>query len=83
MDIPVHGHEEQREHGRSEGEISTALNLPGKPYALFRHLALHGYFATPGEAFAFGMTEFPDGGFSIQEVGRGGFDPQPVPPSLS
>ena len=80
MDIPVHGHEEQREHGRSESDISTALNLPGKPYALFRSLALLGYFATPGEAFAAGITEYPDGGFSIQEVGRGGF-PQDVPPT--
>lgn len=83
MDIPVHGHEGQREHGRSEGEISTALNLPGKPYALFRRLVLLGYFATPGEAFAAGMAEFPDGGFSIQEVGRGGFAPEPIPSSLS
>ena len=83
MDIPVHGHEERREHGRSEGEISTALNLPGKPYALFRHLALLGYFATPGEAFAAGLAEYPDGGFSIQEVGRGGFPGDPIPSSLS
>ena len=83
MDIPVHGHEGQREHGRSEGEISTALNLPGKPYALFRRLALLGYFETPGEAFAAGLAEFPDGGFSIQEVGRGGFAPDAMPTSLS
>ena len=83
MDIPVHGHEGQREHGRSEGEISTALNLPGKPYALFRRLALIGYYASPGEAFAAGMAEFPDGGFSIQEIGRGGFPQDPIPPTLS
>jgi hypothetical protein len=83
VDIPVHGHDGQREHGRSEGEISTALNLPGKPYALFRRLALIGYYATPGEAFAAGMAEFPDGGFSIQEIGRGGFGPGSVPTSFS
>lgn len=82
MDIPAQRHEGQREHGCSEGDISTALNLPGKPYALFRRLSLLGYFATPGEAFAAGIAEFPDGGFSIQEVGRGGF-PQEMPPSLS
>lgn len=83
MNIPVHGHEERREHGRFEGEISTALDLPGKPYALFRHLALLGYFETPGEAFAAGLAEFPDGGFSIQEVGRGGFPSEPASVSLS
>ena len=83
MEIPAQRHEGQREHGCSEGDISTALNLPGKPYALFRSLALLGYFATPGEAFAAGIAEYPDGGFSIQEVGRGGFPQDPVPPSLS
>ncbi len=83
MDIPVHGHEGQREHSRPEGEISTALNVPAKPYALFRPLERLGYFATPGDAFAAGMAQYPDGGFSIMEIGRGGFPQDPVPSSLS
>ena len=83
MDIPVQGNEGQREHGRPEEDLSTALNLPGKPYALYRRMALLGYYDSPGEAFAAGIAEFPDGGFSIQEVGRGGFGHDSVPTSFS
>ncbi len=82
MDIPVQGNEGQREHGRPEGELSTQLNLPGKPYALYRQFALLGYFDTPGEAFAAGMAEFPDGAFSIEELRNQPYA-TPLPPFLS
>lgn len=81
MGIPVQDNEGQREHGRPEEDLSTALNLPGKPYALYRQLALLGYYDSPGEAFAAGIAEFPDGAFSIQEVRSGSLGS--LPPSLS
>lgn len=59
--------------GRSQDESTTQLRLPVKPYALYKSLRLLGYFDSPGEAFAAGISQFPDGAFSIQEVARGRF----------
>jgi hypothetical protein len=56
--------------GRSNTDCTTQLRLPVKPYALYKSLRLLGYFDSPGEAFAVGIAQFPDGAFSIQEVNR-------------
>jgi hypothetical protein len=58
--------------GRSNGDSTTQLRLPVKPYALYKSLRLLGYFDSPGEAFVAGIAQFPDGAFSIQEVHRQG-----------
>ena len=57
--------------GRSHTESTAQPRLPVKPYALYKSLRLLGYFDSPGEAFAAGIAQFPDGAFSIQEVARG------------
>ncbi|HEY0445057.1 MAG TPA: hypothetical protein VGD19_01245 [Allosphingosinicella sp.] len=67
-----------QEFGPTENELTTQLRLVGKPYALYKSLNLLGYFDSPGEAFAAGISQFPDGAFSIQEVGRGNLGQDPL-----
>ena len=60
----------------ASGAGPTQSSFLGKQFALYKSLRLLGYYESPGEAFAAGIAQFPDGTFSIQDVARGQQPPE-------